>query len=190
MVAFGGIWVAFENHLGRIMGFAILIVTGLSLLAISLGLDSGLDVYLALIPPAVIALLTLSVALPLVKESRSSLRIGDLHGLGGEIPLLAGVVFVALLTLAGFPILAGYPAYTQILGGLAFDGTLVALGGLVGSIGLVSAGIRLLWWFMAPAEGEERGGAEDWKEGPGRLTTGVRIFFLVGITLMVIIGML
>jgi NADH-quinone oxidoreductase subunit N len=190
MVGVGGIWAAFENHLGRIMGFAIMIVTGLSMLSISLGLDPGLDYYVSLITPAVLALLVLSVALPMLSETRASLNLNDFRGIGWEKPLLAVAVFLAFLTLAGFPLLAGYPVYTHILGGLALDGTFVAFGGLAGALGLFVAGIRTLWTFMADTGPRGEAEFEDRDAGPSPVPLGQRIFFLVGIILMIVIGML
>ena len=48
MVFVGGVWAAFENHLGRMMGYAAVMEIGLSLMAIGLGNAAGLILYFSI----------------------------------------------------------------------------------------------------------------------------------------------
>jgi len=56
MVVTGGLLAAFQHHLGKIMGYAIIVETGFSLLALSLGSSSSLNIFLLLLVPRAISL--------------------------------------------------------------------------------------------------------------------------------------
>ena len=53
MVVTGGVWAAFQRHLGRIMGYAVTVEIGLSLLALSLGPNAASnEIFFSLFLPA------------------------------------------------------------------------------------------------------------------------------------------
>jgi NADH-quinone oxidoreductase subunit N len=73
MVVTGGLWSAFQRHLGRQMAYAVIAETGFSLLAFSLSADKAVDAVFLLIIPRSLALLVWAMSLDGTEKSRLSL---------------------------------------------------------------------------------------------------------------------
>ncbi len=152
MVVFGGLWAAFEDHLGRMMGYAVVMETGLSLLAISLGGSQGILLYFWLMLPRALALILWAVALSRLRALVGvNLRFSAVEGVGVNKPLYAVGLLLAQFSLAGVPLLVGFPPRWALWRSLAVEHPWIAATALAGSAGLLIGGMRTLAvLFTAP----------------------------------------
>lgn len=144
MVVTGGLFAGFQNHLGRIMGYAVIAETGFSLLAISLGGEIGLNVFLLLLVPRAISLGLWTLSLSILREHKPGLTFEHVRGLGRLLPFAASGVVLANLALAGLPLLAGFPVRQALWENLARLSLPLTLWVMLGSLGLFSGALRTL----------------------------------------------
>lgn len=179
MVAIGGALAVFQNNLGRIMGYAIIVETGFSLLTLSLGTSAGINIFLLLLVPRIISLAIWSLALSILKEQASGLGLKDIKGLAHTWPFAATGLVLANLSLAGLPLLAGFPPHQAVWEGLARNSLPVAFWVLVGSLGLIASAVRVLSALVSAPEGSLWGSRE---------TNMQRLFLAVGVLFLFILG--
>ena len=179
MVLSGGLLVAFQRHLGRILGYAVIMETGFSFLAISLG-GAGLNTFLMLFVPRTLSLGLWVLALSILKEHDPDLTLENIKGKGRIWPLASTGLLLANLSLAGMPLLAGFPVHQAIWEGLAANSLLFASLTLFGGLGLVVAVLRTLSALIAAPEGAP------WevREGPPE-----RIIFVIGWLALFLLGL-
>lgn len=181
MVTLGGVWAAFERHLGRIFGFAVLIEVGLGLLAVSLGIRQGVALFFGLIPQRALGFLVWSLALAMLLAVRGSLKLTTAPGLARQAPALAAALLIAHLAATGFPPLAGFPARLPIWGQLAGEGIWVLLLSFSGSVGLMVAWLRTLRVLVLEGPAEE---------GMLPIPTGRRVLLSLGGASLLLLGLL
>jgi NADH:ubiquinone oxidoreductase subunit 2 (subunit N) len=163
MVLIGGLWAPFQRHLGRIMGYAVIVEIGLSLLALSLefsmrdnqpvvgppqapilGSSPELGIFFALFLPRALALGTWGLALATLRAKAGDLKFRSVYGLGRQLPIVASSLVLAHFSMAGFPLLAGFPTHIALWSALAEQSNALTLLALLGSAGLMGAGLRTL----------------------------------------------
>jgi NADH-quinone oxidoreductase subunit N len=180
MVVSGGLLSAFQRHLGRIMGYAVIIETGFSILAISLGGAAGLNIFFMLFVPRALSLILWAVALTILKDHFPTLMLNDIKGQGRILPIAASGIVLAHLSLAGMPLLAGFPPHQAIYEGLATKSLPVIIWVLIGVLGLFFSAIRVLLAISGATEGSH------WESRE----TGVQRFVLaVGILFLILLGL-
>jgi formate hydrogenlyase subunit 3/multisubunit Na+/H+ antiporter MnhD subunit len=195
MTLAGGLWAAFdfsarrryfsqkERHLGRILGFATMISTGFFLLAISLGNLTGVEVFFGLLLPRAIALFLWALALTSLRERTGTLDFLLLQGAGRKFPATAVLLMLAQFSVAGVPLLAGFPARVMLLQALAETNVVGAIGVILGSIGLLVAALRTMAILvMSPTQDDET--LATTPETPGWtfvLVGGIIVLFLAGL---------
>lgn len=162
MVTSGGLLAAFQRHLGRIMGYAVIVETGYSLLAIGLGGKIGLSIFYFLLVPRLLSLITWSLSLAVLKENTAGLGMDDIKGYGRILPFAAAGVILGNLSLASLPLLAGFPGHQALWEGLSRQSLDRALWILLGSLGLFTGGIRTLIAFSKAQEGTPWKAGENW----------------------------
>jgi NADH-quinone oxidoreductase subunit N len=180
MIVTGGFLVGFERHLGRIMGYAVIMGNGFSLIAISLGIASGLNLFLMLIIPRVISLLLWSFTLTVLKDEQPNLSMDDLKGLARRWPYAASGLILANLSIAGMPLLACYPALQSIWASLATTSLPALTWVLIGSLGLFISALRTILGFMSSHNEISWGSRE---------TSWQRIFLVIGIATILMLGL-
>jgi len=169
MAAAGGFWAAFQRHLGRMMGYAVMVEIGLALIAISL--PGGLALHFALLLPRALGVGVWALALTVIayprraqagwpelqhgeadsRSPRDNLSFSAVRGAARRLPLACAGVMVAHLGLAGMPLLAGFPARLVLLEQLAGESLGLTLATMFGSAGLFFGGIRTLAVLLSPA---------------------------------------
>ncbi len=145
MAVVGGLFAALEKHIGRMLGYAVLLETGLSLLAISSGQPVALPLFFGLLLPRAISLLVWAGTLSNWQVGAgATLTLTGLQGLARPYPLRSAGLLLAMFSLAGLPLLAGFPFRIQLVQALAVAYPLSAAAVLLGSLGLLAAGLRTL----------------------------------------------
>ncbi len=153
MVAGGGLMAAFQNNLGRIMGYAVILETGFSLLTLSLLKTQGIDLFFLLFVPRLLALALWALCLDILRQNAASLSLQDVRGLARPWPFASVGLIFAHLSMAGLPALAGFPIRLAILEDLATVSLSVAAWAFIGSVGLLAAAVRTIAILVAaPAE--------------------------------------
>ena len=154
MVVTGGVWAAFQRHLGRILGYAATMEIGLSLLAMSLGFSASgpstvgsgllLGLFFAQLLPRGIALVLWALALSILRARTGGLWFRSVQGIARQMPGASAGLLLAQASLAGFPLLAGFPVNFALLSALAQQSLPIALLTVLGNAGLLFAGVRTL----------------------------------------------
>jgi NADH:ubiquinone oxidoreductase subunit 2 (subunit N) len=190
MVLFGGIWAAFQRRLGRMLAYAVIVETGLSFLAIVIqrnatpsasGSELVSALFFSLFITRGLAMGTWALALSVFYGQAPSLRFWDVRGLGRRFPIAASALILAHFSLAGFPLLAGFPIRLAMIASLARTDPLAALWILVGMVGLLIGALRTLAVLVMGAD-----------EAPWTITESrpMQFFLLAGIAALILAGLL
>lgn len=144
MLVTGGLWAAFQRHLGRIMAYGSIAETGFSLLALSLDPRLGIPILFLLIPARALGLAVWSLSLTVIKESSETMRFGVTRGMLRVTPFASAAVLIATLSTSAFPLLAGFPARFALWENLARAsfGSAIWMG--IGILGLLTSAFRSL----------------------------------------------
>ena len=180
MVVTGGLLSVFQRHLGRIMGYAAIVETGFSLLALSLGGRIGLTIFFLLFVPRTLSLGIWALSLSILKEQAPGLSLIDIKGMGRIWPFTAAGLVLANLALAGMPLLAGFPAHQAVWERLARSSLPLAFWVLIGSLGLFASAVRVLAALTTAPEGTFWGIRE---------TPSQRFFLVVGWLALFVLGL-
>jgi formate hydrogenlyase subunit 3/multisubunit Na+/H+ antiporter MnhD subunit len=156
MVASGGILAAFQHKLTRLFGYAVIIETGFSLLALSQFPQLGLDNYAMILLPRLLALAVWSLAMSILLEQGATLDLSGIRKLFYRVPVTATALCVSIFSLAGFPLLASFPLRLSIIQQLAQDNLLAAIWTLIGVLGFLFASFRVLASTIAGGNKVER----------------------------------
>lgn len=141
MLAFGGTLALFSRSLGRMTAALIISEIGRSLLAISL-FRLGFPIYFAMVMIQTIALGGWSSALVNMQEGLRDLDIHSATGASRQWPLITSGLIVSYFTLAGLPLLAGYPIYLALGNGLNPYPAWINSSLVLSSLGLIIGGLR------------------------------------------------
>jgi NADH-quinone oxidoreductase subunit N len=144
MVVSSGLLSVFQQHLGRIMGYAVIMETGFSILTISLGGTIGLNIFLMFFVPRMLGLAVWAFSLTILKQQTPTLLLSDIRGLMRSWPFATSGLLLSNLTLAGIPLLAGFPPHQAIWDGLASSSLTLVFWVLIGNLGLFVSAVRVL----------------------------------------------
>lgn len=180
MVVTGGLWSAFQRHLSRQMAYAVIAETGFSLLAFSLTSEKAVEVVFLLVIPRSLALLVWAMSLNRMKEQVEPLRFGAVQGLARTHPVTAAGLVLAHFSVAGLPLLAGFPIRLALWEGLASQSLGVAFWFLVGILGLLTGATRTLAVLVMAPQGTGWEIRERWDAGI-LIGVGVIGLFILGI---------
>jgi len=142
MMSVGGILAVFTKHIGRMTASLILADIGRSLLSISL-FQAGFPIFFAIIIIQAVALGIWSLSQSYLKHVVDSLDFESAAGILWQWPVTTSGLLVGYFTLAGLPLLAGFPIYLALGSGLSFHPTWISVSYLAASSGLLIGGLRL-----------------------------------------------
>lgn len=177
----GGAAAGFQRHLGRVLAYAVVLETGNALLAVSLASTAGWQVFFAFFLPRCLALALWAFSLSILRENYPSLQHPDLAGAARRYPLASVGVILANLSIAGLPLLAGFPAYYILWNLLVEKSPGIAIWVLLGNLGLLLAALRTLPVLLAGTEQH----AQQLTENGGQ-----RFLLIAGIAVLLLAGLL
>lgn len=157
MVILGSMWSIFQKNLGRLMGFAVITEIGLSLLTLSLGLGEIqnrplMGMYFTLLLPRGISYGLWAISLAILHNDRKSLDYQNILGTGYQFPIAVAGLTIAVLSLIGFPLTAGFSGNTNLWQYLIQQFPLAAKISLLGSVGLLIGYFRGLSAMLQSTE--------------------------------------
>ncbi|NJN44281.1 MAG: hypothetical protein HC806_05870 [Anaerolineae bacterium] len=159
---------------------------GVSLLAIRLFETEGLALFFELLLPRAVGYLLWASSLTYLETHWGSLEFSSLQGAGRKYPGAAAGLIVAQMSVAGFPLLAGFPFRMFLIDRLASANLIAAYAVVLGSLGLLVAGIRTLAVLVMLPEGQ----AKENSTTPKTIETiGWRLFWIGGIAFLVLMGL-
>jgi formate hydrogenlyase subunit 3/multisubunit Na+/H+ antiporter MnhD subunit len=144
MIVTGGIWAAFQRHLGRMMAYGAIAETGFSLLALSLDSVLGIPILFLLIPARALGLAVWSLSLTVIQSNVKTMGFSEVRGILRFTPLAGAGMIMAALSTSAFPLLAGFPARLALWENLARVSLSSALWMGIGIIGLLTGVFRSL----------------------------------------------
>jgi formate hydrogenlyase subunit 3/multisubunit Na+/H+ antiporter MnhD subunit len=177
MAGTGGVWAAFQRNMGRIFGYAVVIEVGNSLL--SIGIQDA-DLYNAMLIPRLISLALWALGLSILRKHSKDLRFKSVQGMAWQYPVASGAVLFANFSIAGLPLLAGFPVLLTLWSQLASISTSQAVWSFLGSIGLMVAGFRSLAIFVMSLEPVPLESQEDYSQ---------RVFLILGVVGIFLLGL-
>jgi NADH-quinone oxidoreductase subunit N len=179
MVVTGGIWASFQNDISRLLGYAVIVETGFSLLAVGLRSAPGFSLFAIAFLPRLLGMIVLTLGLGvLINQGVNTDREG-ITGLLRRLPIASIAILAAVFSIGGFPLLGGFPVRLEILEQLATVSLLFTTWVMLGSIGFLIAGIRILV-ALVKWSSKETTIEETW---PQRilLSLGILFLFLFGL---------
>lgn len=144
MVVTAGVWSAFQKDLARLLGYAVIFETGFALLAISLQSLPGMMMFASGLLPRLLGLIVLTLGLGVVANHEEDLTFENASGLIQRLPLAAIAITAALLSMGGFPTLAGFPVRLEILEQLGLKSSVVINWVLIGNLFFMIGAVRVL----------------------------------------------
>ena len=180
MVVTGGIWTAFQRHLGRMMAFAAVTETGLILLSLSLNPATGLPIVFLLLMPRGLGLAVWALSLSVLDSNSESLRFSSVQGMARTHPLAATGLIMSALSTAAFPLLAGFPPRLALWNGLAQRSLNDSFWLLVGILGLAAGAVRMMAVLVMAREETPWASRESWAQR-GMLGIGMIGLLVLGL---------
>lgn len=193
MILTGGVGAAFERNLGRLMGYAMLVEIGLSVLAIRVGVAGGdnslLGIFFATLYPRALSLGVWALAAVTILRSvnpaakvfisSESLTFKNVQGAARRFPIAALSLMLAQFSISGLPLLVGFPIRVALWSEIARYSQAIATLALIGYFGLMVGGIRILAVFVMGSD--EQG----WETNE---TIGERLLLGLGDVALIIMG--
>ena len=182
MVLAGGIWSVFQRHLGRMMGYACMIGIGTSILAITVPL--GVPLFFTMLLPYTLAIGIWALSLASIYNvnpipTHDALHFNAIQGVAHRMPISSIGIILGCFSVAGMPLLAGFPVHLALWRGLATNSPIVTVFTLIGCFGLFLSGLRTMVVLVTEKNGDNRDLHEK---------RGIMVFLSIGLILMLLVG--
>jgi formate hydrogenlyase subunit 3/multisubunit Na+/H+ antiporter MnhD subunit len=144
MVVTAGLWAVFQKDLARLLGYAVIVETGFSLLAVSLSSRAGDVLFASMFLPRTISLGLWALSLSILLREARSTRFEDMQGIVQRMPFASAGLAIASLAISGLPLLAVFPIRQTLMEELARQSFASAIWTLAGSVGMLFSTFRAL----------------------------------------------
>ena len=179
MLLFGGIWAAFQDDLRQLMGYAVLIEIGRSLIALSTQIEPTR--YYAFYIPRLIGFGVWTLALYMLCKRKGRCDLLSIQGLVIKFPLLSLTLLIAIFSIAGVPLLAEFPIILSLSDLFNESHSIITISLLVSSGGVLLAGLRILNTMVDFEK-------SDVNEEQGSKQLGLNILLLLGSFALLVMG--
>ncbi|EKD88754.1 MAG: hypothetical protein ACD_34C00367G0001 [uncultured bacterium] len=178
MVGSTGIWAAIEKDGRRLLGYAVLLESGLAILAV--GLQSQISVMTLFVSflPRMAALALMALSLSIFVNNDIFPDLDHLSGMIRKYPFASSGLIISLLSVVGFPLLGSFPVRLALLEQLAVLNPGIAVWVLLGLVAFIYSALRFLIQISKPD-------GEGWRRGE---SISEIIFLVIGIFVLIIIG--
>jgi len=154
-------------------------------LLLSITVPSGMSLFFTMLLPYTLAVGLWALSLSSIYNTENlpdheTLHYHSVKGIARRMPISALGMILGCFSLAGMPLLAGFPVHLPLWRELAINAPIVAVFTLLGSIGLFSSGLRTMA-VLTMGENEEY-----WSFQENR---GSIIFISIGIILLLLVGL-
>jgi formate hydrogenlyase subunit 3/multisubunit Na+/H+ antiporter MnhD subunit len=144
MIVLGGVFAAFQRELTRLIGYAVMVEIGFSLLALSLNQVIGWQSYILIMIPRIIGIAICTLAISIWKNKELNMDIDSFQGEFYKSTYTMVGFLVGWFTFSGLPLLPGFPTKLPILIGLSQISISSIIFVSIGLFGLFVAGFRFL----------------------------------------------
>ncbi len=150
MALAGGLLAFGQRNFGRALGYAMLVDIGAVMLGIGLGTPVGVQAAVAALAMRGLALPLWAAGVEQLRRAAGSDDFDAIRGLGRRYPFATVAVVLGLLSLAGFPLTAGFPARWALLYLVAQIHPTAAIFLLLGTVSLALVCARGLAALLSP----------------------------------------
>jgi NADH-quinone oxidoreductase subunit N len=155
-VCFGAVWAVAQRSFSRAVAYALVTDFGVTLVSVGTGTPAGYQLALGLVGAHAVGLAVCGLGMVILRSEAGSDDTGSLAGSAHRFPLAAAAASTGLLSLAGFPLTAGFPGRWALLAILARLDLLSAVAVAAGSLAVTAAAIRWLSTLLRQGPDFER----------------------------------
>ena len=181
MVVLGGLFAAFQKELTRLLGYAVMVEIGFSLLALSLSQEIGWRSYILLLIPRIFGIAICSLTISLWRNQGLDMKLETFKGQIFKTPYTLIGFLLGWFTLAGLPLLGGFPTKLPVLIGLSQTSINPIFFVSLGLFGLFVSGFRFLSFVFSRPEGENEQISEPLIQ---------KLFIIIGVLFLGVMGIL
>lgn len=181
MIVLGGLFAAFQKEVSRLLGYAVMVEIGFSLLALSLFQEIGWRSYVLLLVPRLFAIAICALSISVWKNLEINMEMSSFSGQVYKTPFALVGFFTGWFTFAGLPLFPGFPTKLPILIGLSQFSINPIIFVAIGLFGLFVSGFRFISIVFTKPEKESVPIPEPLIQ---------KIYFIFGIILLILMGIL
>jgi formate hydrogenlyase subunit 3/multisubunit Na+/H+ antiporter MnhD subunit len=138
LITTGGTGAAFQKDLGRLFGYAFLMEVGFCLSGVAIQVD-GLLLFQI---PRLFILSLWGLGLSILSSHSKDLSLETIEGMANQLPLVSSVLILAPFSLAGVPLLAGFPFLLDLFSLISETSTTLVFWIFIGCIGIFIGSVR------------------------------------------------
>lgn len=152
MIVSSSVLLSFQNRMRRVLAYIYLWEMGYALLSIGLAQQGGLHYLQINFLPRLLGMAGFSYSLSMLEQSEPDFdgKIRSLTGFYHSYPTLSIVLVMSLLSFAGLPILASFPAKHYIMNLLPWSGYAMETWLSIGFAGLLIIIFRIIQQLISP----------------------------------------
>ncbi len=179
MIVLGGLFAAFQRELTRLIGYAVMVEIGFSLLALSLNQVIGWQSYILVLIPRIIGIAICTLAISIWKNKELNMDIDAFRGEFYKSTYTMVGFLLGWFTFSGLPLLPGFPTKLPILIGLSQISISSIIFVSIGLFGLFVAGFRFLAIIFSKQDTAYKTESESLLQ---------KIFFSFGVVILLTMG--
>lgn len=179
MIFTGGLWSTFQKNASRLFGYAVIIETGFSLLAISLNNGDGLNYTTMILMPRIISLAVWALAMAFISSRGVGLDYDSLEGIFHRSKVSVLAMLLSIFSLAGLPLLASFSLRYYLVQGIVQKNPGLIVWIILGISGFLLGALRLTSIALRKIKSPEFSGLQ--RITAFLLLTGILLLFIMGI---------